>query len=226
MQFWPSMRMNDIHQDEVGREMLLGLIEMLTLNPEYEERFRKINAMGFTDGIENYIPAGNQIDQAGVALDMETLESWFSDFFLFGSSEKMGFGGNTTMLTIQQVIRKNTTYRIITGEKEFGMNVTRLITPFGELVLKTHPLFNQLTGGTTGSADYFGANSWLFVLDMQELQFVHLKGGDAQFQQKLQANGLDSVKSGYLSEVALELHHPTAHHLRKGLSGAAADPTD
>ncbi len=44
-----------IHQDDVGRETFLGLIGMLTSNPEYEERFGKINAMGFTDGIENTV---------------------------------------------------------------------------------------------------------------------------------------------------------------------------
>jgi UDP:flavonoid glycosyltransferase YjiC (YdhE family) len=42
-----------IHQDDVSREMLLELIEMLTPNLEYEDRFRKINTMGFMDGIEN-----------------------------------------------------------------------------------------------------------------------------------------------------------------------------
>lgn len=178
-----------------------------------------------TDGIENYIPAANIIDRAGVALDMETLEQWMSDFFLFGSSEKMAFMGNASMLTIQQVIRKNAAYQIHTGEKEFGMNVSRLVSPFGELVMKTHPLFNQITGGTTTAVDYFGRNSWMFVLDMAELQYVHLKGGDTQFQSKLQSNGLDSVKSGYLTEAALELHHPTAHHLRKGLVGAVPDTT-
>jgi hypothetical protein len=176
-----------------------------------------------TDGIENYIPAANIIDQAGVALDMETLEQWMSDFFLFGSSEKMAFMGNTSVLTIQQVIRKNSAYQIRTGEREFGMNVSRLISPFGELVMKTHPLFNQLTGGTTTAVDFFGVNSWMFVMDMAELSFVHLDGGDTQFQSKLQSNGLDSVKSGYLTEGALELHHPTAHHIRKGLSGAVPD---
>ena len=46
-----------IHQDGVSGEMLLGLIEMLASNPEYEERFRKINVMGFTDGIENTVKA-------------------------------------------------------------------------------------------------------------------------------------------------------------------------
>ncbi|MCJ2557374.1 MAG: hypothetical protein LN415_09775, partial [Candidatus Thermoplasmatota archaeon] len=46
-----------IHQDDVGGERFLGLIGMLTSNPEYEDRFRKINAMGFTDGIENTLAA-------------------------------------------------------------------------------------------------------------------------------------------------------------------------
>ncbi|MEE8355414.1 MAG: glycosyltransferase [Candidatus Bathyarchaeia archaeon] len=50
-----------IHQDLVGKEMLLGLIEMLTSNPEYEERFRKMNAMGFTDGIENTVNAIHEL---------------------------------------------------------------------------------------------------------------------------------------------------------------------
>ena len=176
-----------------------------------------------TDGIENYIPAGNIIDQAGVALDMETLEQWMLDFFTVGSSEKMVFCGNVAALTIQQVIRKNSVYQIFAKEKEFGMNVMRLVSPFGELVIKIHPLFNQIAGGTTTAVDYFGRNSWMFVVDMQELQYVHLDGGDTQFQSKLQANGLDSVKSGYLTEGAMELHHPTSHHLRKGLSGAVAD---
>ncbi|MDP6458982.1 MAG: glycosyltransferase [Candidatus Bathyarchaeota archaeon] len=46
-----------IHQDDVNREMLLRLIDMLTSNPEYDNRFNKINAMGFTDGIENTLEA-------------------------------------------------------------------------------------------------------------------------------------------------------------------------
>ena len=46
-----------IHQDDVNRGMLLRLIDMLTANPEYDDRFNKINAMGFTDGIENTLEA-------------------------------------------------------------------------------------------------------------------------------------------------------------------------
>ena len=50
-----------IHQDDVGREKFLSLIGMLTLNPEYEERLGKINAMGFTDGIQNTVEAIHEL---------------------------------------------------------------------------------------------------------------------------------------------------------------------
>lgn len=50
-----------IHQDDVGIEKFLSLIEMLTSNPEYEDRFGRINAMGFTDGIENTVEAIHEL---------------------------------------------------------------------------------------------------------------------------------------------------------------------
>ena len=38
------------------------------------------------------------------------------------------------------------------------MNVSRLVCPFGELVIKTHPLFeNRMPGGTTAGTAY---RSW------------------------------------------------------------------
>lgn len=175
------------------------------------------------DGVERFIDSGNIVDHAGATVSLEELEVWMERIFRYGSSQKLGFTGNIGMLTIQQAIRKNSTYQIHTGEKEFGMNVSRLISPFGELVLKTHPLFNQITGGATAGTDYFSMNSWLFALDMEQFTYVHLQGGDTQFQRKLQSNGLDSIKSGYLTEGSIEVHFPKSHFLIKNMGAAAAD---
>ena len=98
------------------------------------------------------------------------------------------------------------------------MNVSRLICPFGTVILKTHPLFNQLTGGTTGTGTYYGMNSWLFILDMAEISYTYID--DTKYEKDLQANGQDGMKSGYLTEAGLEFHHPTAHFLIKGLATA------
>jgi len=177
-------------------------------------------------GVYNWIDSGNiktATTDYSSGVTMTGLEEYFYNIFKYGSSEKVGFAGNRALLTIQQIIRKNTTWQITSGLKEFGMNVTRITSPFGEIVLKTHPLFNQMTGGTTGTASYYGMESWLFVLDMAELIYVNLKDSDTKYEKDLQSNGMDGMKSGYLTEASLEVHHPKTHYLIKNLVAAAAD---
>lgn len=172
-----------------------------------------------TGGIIHFIDSGN-IQASSTTLDMETFEGYLKRMFDFGSSEKMAFVGNLAALTINQIVRKNSQYNIQFGVKEYGMNVARLVTPFGEIVLKTHPLFNQMTGGTTGTDAYYGMEAWMLVIDPKELVYRYID--DTQYQQKLQDNGLDGEKSGYLTECGLEIHHPKTHFLLTGLRGGIA----
>lgn len=179
--------------------------------------------MRMTGGIISFIAAGNIVDQAGAACDMVTFEGFMKNMFAYGSSEKMGFTGNTALLTIQQIIRKNSVYNIQTGIKEYGMNVSRLTCPFGDLVIKTHPLFNQMTGGSTGGTPYRSMDSSLLVLDMAELKYRYFSGDDTRYEKDLQPNGMDGMESGYLTECGLEVHHPLTHFFLKGLTLAGKD---
>ena len=133
--------------------------------------------------------------------------------------------GNTAVLTIQRIARKNSSYQFMQGQKEFGMNVTRLISPFGELVMKTHPLWNRLTGGAVGGTTdvYIAIDSWMIVLDMKELVYRPFQGDDTRWVPDQQENGLDGMKAGYLTEAGLELHHPTSHYVIKGMTTAVTD---
>lgn len=179
-----------------------------------------------TRGLLNWIDSGNIVTaDTTTGWDMGDLETYMEQAFRYGSSEKMCFTGNIGMLTIQQIIRKakGISWQLMSGDKEFGMNVSRLICPFGTLVLKTHPLFNQMPGGTTGTGAYYGVNSWLWILDMAELQYVYLKDSDTKYEPKLQDNGVDGLKSGYISECGLEVHHSLNHFLIKNLALAAAE---
>lgn len=205
----------EIHSQGIERAMWFGTKFEGTLNGKPHR------VLG---GVQSFIDAGNIKDRSAAAVDMVTLEEDFYNIFRFGSNEKMGFCGNRSLLTIQQIIRKNTAYQFVTGEKEFGMNVTRLITPFGEIVLKNHPQFNHAPGGTgLGGGAFYGMESWMFVLDMENLTFVTFEGADTKYEKKLEANDLDGMKSGYMSEVSMEVHHPTTHYLIKGLRAAVAD---
>lgn len=160
--------------------------------------------------------------------DLSWLEEQMYEVFKYGSSEKMAFCGNRALLTIQQIVRKNSSWEFMQGQKEFGMNVSRLISPFGEIVMKTHPLFNQLgdgfTGGTTATTHrYYGMESNFVILDMENFKYVHLTDSDVKYQPVLQENGLDGMKSGYLGEVSIEIHHPKTHRIIKKLAKAKAD---
>jgi hypothetical protein len=163
-------------------------------------------------GVYNQMSAANIVPFGG-QYDMDTLETNLELLFREGSSEKMVFAGNKMLASLGQVVRKNTQYQVKSGEKEYGMKVTRLTTPFGDLVFKTHPLFTQNTGGTTTGGAYYGMNTSAFILDMSEIEYRYLTDSDLKYEGDLRAVGQDAIKAGYIAECGVELHHPSTHFL-------------
>jgi len=181
---------------------------------------------GFTWLLNNYNSGANVVDahsdySSGVT--MLGMEEYLYNIFKYGSNEKMAFCGNRSLLTIQQIVRKNAQFNIESGIKEYGMNVSRLTTPFGTLVLKNHPLFNQDVGGTANGGAFYGMESWVAVMDMENIKYVYLSGSDTKYEPVLQSNGMDGMQSGYLTEAGLELSLPQTHYLIKNLVSAAKD---
>ena len=178
------------------------------------------------NGVVNQVDSNNVVDvnsDYATGLTLAGLEEYMYEIFKYGSSEKMAFCGNRALLTLQQVVRKNTSMQIFSGIKEFGMNVMRLDSPFGSLVLKSHPLWNQVAGGTNGGSAYYGMESWLIALDMENVKYVYFNGADTHYEPDLQQNGMDGMKSGYLTECSIELHHGKTHYVLKNIVKAAAD---
>ena len=205
----------ELHSMEIERAFWFG---------GASETVRNGKPLRTTGGVHEVIPSAN-ITTASATTNLATFEGYMKNWFAFGSSEKMVFTGNTGMLVIQQICRRNSSYQLMQGQKEFGMNVSRLVSPFGELILKTHPLFNRMTGGSPATATgvYAGLDAWVWVLDMENFTFRNFQGDDTRWIPDQQENGLDGMKAGYLSEIGLEIHHPSTHHLLKGLTAAAAD---
>jgi len=181
------------------------------------------NAAAFIDAANVFDAGDTSLPEITVAgeVDMDALEKWLEIIFRFGSSEKMAFCGNKALLTIQQIVRKNSQMNIQSGIKEFGMAVTRITTAFGELVIKTHPLFNLMTGGTTTAVDYFGMNTSMVILDMGELVYRPLD--DTKFEGNIQTPGEDAFRAGYLTEAGMEIHFGKAHGWIKALNKGIAD---
>ena len=178
---------------------------------------------GVYQQIKTYAPQ-NIFDASTEAdgVSYEWLEDVFRKLFRFGSKEKVGFCGDNFLLTIQRILRnvKNTVWSISADAKEYGMDVTKLRTPFGTLVLKTCPLFSNIPTTTVGSATAYGLDSWCFVMDMTKVSYVVFDKDDLRYQQKLQDNGLDGEKSGYLAEVSIKVAQAENHGIIMNLAKA------
>jgi hypothetical protein len=172
-----------------------------------------------TGGLVSFIDPANIVNNTDGTVNITEMEGWLERIFRYGSSEKVALCGNLAVLGIQQAIRKSTTFNIQSGVKEYGMNVSRLISPFGELVMKTHPLFNQLNS----ASGYNAADSWMLVVDFDQVQYRYLTGDDMRYEKDLQENGLDGEKSGYITEGGLEVNNPLTHFLIKGIKSGNAD---
>ena len=174
----------------------------------------------FLGGFTSFIDANNIVAQNGTPAKMTDLEGWLERIFRYGSNEKMAFCGNRALLAINQIVRKNSTFNIQSGIKEYGMEVTKLVCPFGQLVIKTHPLFNQMASVVP---TYYSVDSWMYVLDMSKIGYVYLNGRDTKYEPKLEQNGLDGLKSGWITECSIEVAHPETHFLIKGLASGVVD---
>lgn len=199
---WLGEKSEDVSGSE-PRRTSQGIIPFIRLNSPSEN---KIDWQTFNSGAKN----------------LTTMLMALEQLFRWGSSEKMGYCGNTAMLTLQNLVRLNSDgIRLETNQKEFGMNVSRLITPFGELVLKTHPLFNRITGGVNTTA-YYGLDSTIVACDMDKMVWRPLTDSDTKYESGYETPGQDGMLSGYLTEGGYEFHHPEAWGYIQKFVGAAA----
>jgi hypothetical protein len=205
---------NEVMMNDVERALWFGRRSTGTLNG------KPIRTM---NGVLEQIPAGNTVSAASGQFDMDDLEGWMERAFAYGSNDKLAFLGNRALTAINQAIRKNSHYQLIAGASEFGMNVSKLVCPHGQLTLKTHPLWNQMSGGTTGGTAYYGMNSTMVILDAENLKYVYLTGDDIRYEPKLEATGMDGMKSGYIGEISIEVGLVETHFRINNLNEGRVD---
>lgn len=172
-----------------------------------------------TGGVISFIDPANIVDVSGGNVTTDLLDDWMQAIFAWGSNEKTAFIGSTALAAINRAVKKDSHYNISAGVKEYGMNVTRITSPFGELVVKTHPLFRFHTQPSAGRATL---DTWLFVLDQKEIEYVCFSGDDMRYEQKLNQVGVDGDKSGFITECGLEVNFPKSHFLIRGMKTGVA----
>jgi hypothetical protein len=174
-----------------------------------------------TGGILSTIPSAN-IHTYSTPITLDAFESDLVNIFAYGSNEKMAFGGSRGLITLQQMLRRSKGAQFeMQGDKEYGMAVTRFTyAAGGTLVIKTHPLFNQMRS-VVGS--YSAMDAALVILDMAQLKYKYLKNRDTEYETDLQTPGVDGKKNGFRTECGLQVGQAQTHFAIFGLTAAAAE---
>ncbi len=124
------------HAEDIERALWFG---RKSIGVKNTQPFRTMDGV-LTQITTNVTTQGNDTTQ-------EELNLFFQDVFSYNikgkPNERIAFCGNTVISTINAIAHLDGVNNLSPGQTEFGFKVTKWMTPFGDLSLMTHPLFNE-----------------------------------------------------------------------------------
>lgn len=199
-----------IHATEMEKAFLFGeraeytTFDVGTGDAPFDAGLGSGQPLRLTRGIVGWLPTALTSTTAGVhwdigtaysgALTEKTFEAWCEEIFRYGGNEKLLLCGSTFLNVLNQMAKNKMTITAIPTDETYGMALSRLITPFGNLILKQHPL---LSHNPTWRKDGI-------AVDVDKLAFRYID--DTTFLVNRQNPGDDASKDEYLTEAGLECH--------------------
>lgn len=143
---------------------------------------------------------------AGSGVALASFNEWLSSFLTLGSDAKLAFCGPKAYAAISNFANSASNgFRITGQETVFGMNITTINTPFGELSLAMHPLFKEI-------ASY---NDYMIVVD---LALIVQKVMEPLFlEPNIQTPGSDAYMEQFRAKYGLKLKFAEAFGYAYGL---------
>lgn len=121
------------HAEDIERSLIFGKISHGVKNGQ---PFRTMN------GLDAFIVTN--VTAAGLSTNYNQLDTFFQGIFsknIKGQpNERIAFGGNVALSVLNGIARIEGRIEISVGQTDFGLNVNRWVTPYGNVTLMTHPL--------------------------------------------------------------------------------------
>lgn len=209
----------ELHSIEMERAFLFNGGKYVTTGANGQPLRISAGVRGFITSNKNDFRAATSVGStswAATAADAQKNYNWLMDrleeLFRYGSQEKMAFCGSGVLLAIQKLLAalSSTQVALNPTTMAYGFKVQELITPFGSLMLKSHPLM------TMDAA----TRSDMYCLDTKYIKYRYVD--DTKYKPEIQANDLDGSKSEYLTEAGLEVQFEKSHGIINGLGSAPA----
>lgn len=192
----------EIHTMEIEKALLFGIKTQTTAADGMPRRTTE----GIFQSIRGNVP-GNVRDYVvdGSTAWTSGGEAWLEEvleiLFRYGDSEKLCLAGSGAVLGINALAKSGAQITINPGATKYGLKVTEWITPFGTIMIKTHPLFShEPTNRNT-----------MLILEPNRLKWRYIddtfyKADESD--RKNTNNSRDGKEEEWLTEAGLEFHLP------------------
>lgn len=193
----------EMHMLKMERAFLFGKRDSITGSNGQPERY--------TGGIISFLST-NVLDVSGSSgvMSERTFDTWLAQYaFAYGSSDKLLLAGWKVADLLNQIGKARWTIDAVSPGDSYGVSFTRYVTPFGNLMVKTHPQFRQISG----------AEGMGLLLDTADLRYRYID--DTTLLKDRQTNDTDGVMDEYLTEAGLEMLQEKTHGLITGWSALA-----
>lgn len=151
-----------------------------------------------TGGVFEFI-SSNFTDAGGMLTEYE-FEEFLEGAFEYGSGIKWAFCSGSVISIINMWGRSK--LQMVPTDKTYGLNVTKYISPHGELNLVKNKLF---------TGDVYG--TYMAVLDLEDqcAEYRFLQGRDTKLNLNVGANDADAYKDEYITEAGLQFKQADRH---------------
>lgn len=129
------------------------------------------------------------------------LKERMEEVFRWGSEDKWCICGSGALLAIEKLAETVGQIQMRPGENEFGMRITKLITPFGDISLRTHPDFNL---------DPIYRNC-MVLMEPKNLRYMTIDDTHFLPDTNFNRGGVNAISGkieGWESDVGLQVLHP------------------
>ena len=151
--------------------------------------------------ISNYVAESDYSGQSWLQGGDEWLDDMLEIIFRKGSAERLALCGSGALKAINRLVKETGQFQFTPQTKDYGLEVTTLVTAHGRVHFMTHPLMSQ------SSIDRYSA----VVLEPKDIKFRFIDDTFFKNDDTVRKGGWtnrDGLKEEYLTEAGLEYHHP------------------
>ncbi|MGI9406001.1 MAG: SU10 major capsid protein [Hyphomicrobiaceae bacterium] len=122
------------HAEDIERSCIWGRKSIGTLNGK---PFRTMDGIRFQ--------LSTNVVAQGADTTWAEIDAWLQSIFEVNikgqPNERISFAGNEVIRVLNEIADINASLEMPIGETEFGLKIRKWMTPYGDVVLMTHPLF-------------------------------------------------------------------------------------